>query len=473
MYKCLSIACLSLAFSACKTPALVLQKENREVPGMYAYASADTLNSGNVARQQFYADPNLRDLIELALKNNQELNITTQELQIAQNEVLARTGAYRPFVALQGGASVDKVGRYTLPGATVDATEIKPSVRTPDPLTNFMVGPVATWEVDIWRKLRNAKKAAVTRYQSSAEGRNFMVTNLVAEIATAYYELLGLDNELAIVLQNLGIQTNALQLVRTQKEATRVTELAVRRFEAQVLNTQGLQYGIQQRIVETENRINFLVGRFPQPVPRSSPDFSTLVPQTLLAGIPSQLLLNRPDIRRAELDLTAAKLDVQVARANFYPTLNISAGLGFSAYNPMLLLKAPESLIFSLAGALTGPLVNRYGITAEYNSATARQKQAVLNYERTVLSAYVEVANQLSNISNLAKSYDTKAEQVEALTQSVVISNTLFNAARADYTEVLFTQRDALESRFQLIETKVQQLTAMVSVYRALGGGWN
>ena len=319
----------------------------------------------------------------------------------------------------------------------------------------------------------HGKKAAVIRYQSSVEGRNFAITNLVSDIATAYYELLGLDNELAIVQQNLDIQTNALKLVRTLKEATRVTELAVRRFEAQVLNTQGLQYGIQQRIVETENRINFLTGRYPQqPIVRDAQAFSTLVPAVVRTGIPSQLLENRPDIKQAELNLVAARLDVKVAKANFYPSLNISAAVGVNAFNPTVLLR-PESILFSLVGGLAGPWINRNGIIASYYSANARQTQAAYQYERTVLNAYIEVANQLSNISNLEKSYDTKAKQVEALTQSVTISNTLFNAARADYTEVLFTQRDALESRFQLIETKVQQLNAMVSMYRALGGGWN
>lgn len=477
MYKCLGrvgvpVVCLSFALAACKTPALITRTENRAVPASYNN-SLDSTNTGKVKWSEFFTDPNLTALIETALKNNQELNISLQEIAIASNEIRARQGAYLPFVGIGGAAGVNKVGRYTSEGALEANTEIAVGTRTPDFLPNFLLGPTASWEVDIWRKLRTAKKAAVIRYQSSVEGRNFTITTLVSEIATSYYELLGLDNELAIVQQNLEIQNNALQLVRTQKEATRVTELAVRRFEAQVLNTQGLQYGIQQRIIETENRINFLTGRYPQqPIARNSQAFSTLVPTMVRTGIPSQLLENRPDIKQAELNLVAAKLDVKVAKADFYPSLNISAAVGFNAYSPSFLLK-PESILFSVAGGLAGPWINRNGIIAAYYSANAQQTQAAYRYERTVLNAYIEVANQLSNISNLEKSYDTKAKQVEALTQSVTISNTLFNAARADYTEVLFTQRDALESRFQLIETKVQQLNAMVSMYRALGGGWN
>ncbi|MGF7215243.1 NodT family efflux transporter outer membrane factor (OMF) lipoprotein [Spirosoma lacussanchae] len=467
----LVVACLSVAFTACKTPALVTRTENRTVPVSYQ-TSQDSTNTARLRWREFFTDPNLVSLIDTALANNQELNITLQEIQITQNEIRARQGEYLPFVGLRGGAGVDKVGRYTLLGATEATTEIKPGKEIPDPLPNFMVGAVATWEVDIWHKLRNAKKAAVNRYLASVEGRNFTITNLIAEIATSYYELMALDNQLAIVRQNMEIQNNALKTVRLQKEATRVTELAVRRFEAQVLNTQNLQYGLQQRIVETENRINFLVGRYPRPVVRNSAMFNDLVPDSIRVGIPSQLLENRPDVRRAEQELAASKLDVQVAKARFYPSLGISAGIGYQAFNPAYLLKTPESIIMSLAGDLAAPLINKNAIVATYNSANARQIQAVYNYERTVLNAYIEVANQLSNISNLEKSYGVKSKEVQALTQSIDISTTLFNSARADYMEVLLTQRDAVQARFELVETKMQQMNAMVTIYRALGGGW-
>ena len=312
----------------------------------------------------------------------------------------------------------------------------------------------------------------MTRYLGSVEGKNFMVTNLIAEIANSYYELLALDNELAIVKQNIEIQNNAFEIVKYQKTAARVTELAVRRFEAQVLNTKSLQYGIQQDIIEVENRINFLVGRFPQKVERNPNAFVDLMPKAVQAGIPSQLLANRPDIRQAELELAASKIDIQVAKADFYPSLEIRAGLGFNAFNPSYIFTSPQSLIYSLAGELVAPLINRNAIKARYLTANAKQIQAIYNYEQTILNAYVEVANQLSNISNLEQTYDLKSKEVQALTQSVDISNELFNSARADYMEVLLTQRDALESKFELIETKMKQMHATVDIYQALGGGW-
>lgn len=468
-----AISCVLLLATACSLPpSLIHRTENKNTPAGYNNLK-DTVNTARVRWKEFFADPYLTALIDTALSNNQELNITIREIEIAKNEIRARKGEYLPFVGLRGSAGVDKVGRYTSMGASEANTEIKPGQETPDPLPDYLLGAFAAWEVDIWGKLHNAKRAAVSRYLSTVEGKNFMVTNLIAEIANSYYELLALDNQLAIVKTNIDIQNDALEIVRMQKDAARVTELAVRRFEAQVLSTRSLQYGIQQRIIETENRINFLVGRFPQPVQRSAQDFGTLVPATMYAGVPSQLLANRPDIRQAELKLAAAKLDVKSARANFYPSLGISAGVGFRAFNPSYLLTTPQSLVYSLAGDLVAPLVNRNAIKATYYNANAVQIQAVYNYERTILNAYIEVANQLSKISNLEKSYSLKAGQVQALTQSITISNNLFRSARADYMEVLLTQRDALESRFELVETKMQQMNAMVNIYRALGGGWN
>jgi len=256
-------------------------------------------------------------------------------------------------------------------------------------------------------------------------------------------------------------------------QAARVTQLAVSKFNAEVLHTKSLQYDIQQRITETENKLNFLVGRYPQPIARSTEAFATMLPKQIDAGLPAQLLQNRPDIRQAEFELQASKLDIKVAKARFYPSFGISANIGYQAFNPDYLLNTPESLIYSVAGDLVAPLVNRNAIKAAYKTANAKQIQAAFDYEQTVLKAYIEVANQLSKIDNLKKSYDLRAAEVDALTESIKISNKLFRNARAEYMEVLMTQRDALESKFDLVETKMQQMTAVVNMYQALGGGLN
>jgi outer membrane protein TolC len=259
--------------------------------------------------------------------------------------------------------------------------------------------------------------------------------------------------------------------VKLEKQAARVTELAVVRFEAEVLKNKSRLYDLEQQKVQTENRINFLIGRYPQTVGRNVQKLNSALPN-LASGVPTDMLENRPDILQAELELKASKLDVQVARAEFYPALSIEAGVGFRSFNIKHLLATPESLIYNLAGNLTAPLLNRKAIEAQYRAQNARQLQAVFNYERTVLQAFTDVANQLAMTENLKKAYDLQSQQVEALAQASEISKVLFQSARADYMEVLLTRRDLLDAQMELIETRKRQWLAVVNLYQALGGGW-
>ena len=471
LYRYAGYACISVTLLACKNLATVSKTENKSIPASYNN-STDSINTAKTQWKEFFKDAQLADLIDSALKKNQELNIVLQEIQISKNEVRARRGAFLPFMNAGLGAGVDKVGRYTSQGASDANNEIMPGKAFPDPLQNYALGVNLSWEIDIWKKLRNAKKSALYKYLSTIEGKNYMVTHLISEIANSYYELVALDNQLDILKKNIELYQNSLEIVKLEKQSARVTELAVRRFEAEVLKTQSRQYYIMQQITETENRINFLVGRFPQTINRNSKDFIDLVIDTIHSGIPSQLLSNRTDIKRAEQALMAAKLDVRVAKAEFYPSFVITAGAGYRAFKPQYLIQTPQSLLYNLAGNLLVPLINRNAIKANFYSANSKQVQAVYNYELAILKAHIEVVNQLSNIGNLKKSYDLKNKQVEALTQSIEISTTLFKSARADYMEVLLTQRDALESKMELVETKKLQMNAKVNMYRALGGGW-
>jgi multidrug efflux system outer membrane protein len=470
-YTFIGLLGIGLALTGCRVPAIVESTQTKPVPESYDN-SKDSSNVSMIQWRNFFTDQNLANLIDTALKNNQEMMITLQEVQIAKNDIRFREAPLLPTVGARLGVGVEKVGRYTSQGAGDASTEIKPGMEVPDPLTDITAGLYANWELDIWKKLRNAKNAAVTRYLATVEGKNFVLTNLVAEVANSYYELLALDNQLQIVRQNIELQKNSLEIVKIQKDAARVTELAVQKFNAEVLKSQSMEFSILQNIKETENKINFLLARYPQDIPRDRSNFLSLVPASVKSGIPSQLLANRPDIKQAELDLAAAKLDVKVARAEFYPSVGISAALGFQAFKPSYLVKFPESLLYSLAGDLAAPLINRKAIKAEFQNANSRQLQAMYNYERSILNAYLEVSTQLSKIDNLGKSYDLKSKAVDALTRSIEVSNDLFKSARTDYFEVLMTQRDALESKLELVETKKDQLNAVVNIYRGLGGGW-
>jgi NodT family efflux transporter outer membrane factor (OMF) lipoprotein len=463
------VVLLSACWS-CVAPSTALRTESKLVPDSYGKTS-DTAKMVAINWRQYFDDPNLTVLIDSALSKNQELNITLQEIEITRNEVRARKGEYLPFVNTGVGAGVEKDGKYTRYGAVDENLQAEPGRPFPEPFTDFTAGIYASWELDVWKKLRNAKRSAANRYLASIEGKNFLVTHLIGEIASSYYELMALDNLLDIIQQNITLQTDAFEIVKQQMEAARLTQLAVNRFEAQMLNTKNLQYEIRQRIIETENRLHLLTASFPKDIIRSSSQFNNIRLDSITAGVPSQLLLNRPDIRQAEFELAASKLDVKSARARFYPSFGIAAGAGFQSFNAAYLLN-PESLVYNFSGDLLAPLINRNAIRAAYNAATARQIQSVYHYEQTILTSYLDVVNQLNSVNNFAQSYNTKAREVEILTQSINISNDLFSSARADYLEVLLTQREALESRMDLIEIKLKQLQAKVNVYRALGGGW-
>jgi NodT family efflux transporter outer membrane factor (OMF) lipoprotein len=459
-------------FQACKGPEPLQSKLNAEIPEQYEEDIArDSMDVAQLDWKTYFKDPYLVDLIDSALMNNREYAIMLQEIQVEKNEVRARKGEYLPFLGVMAGAATDKPGRYTRNGSVEANGEIEAGKDFPEPLSNYHFGAYASWEIDIWKKLRNSKKAAVLKYLASSEGRNYMRTRMVAEIAASYYQLLALDNQLEILQQNIAIQKKALTIVRLQKEAAQLTELAVKRFEAEVAKNQSYQYELKQAIVESENRINFLVGRFPQKVERSAVDLEEVELDSLYAGLPLQLIQNRPDLRAAELRLEATHLDVRSAKANFYPSISLDAAFGYEAYRGSVLLQSPESMLFGLAGQLMAPLLNRNAIKAQYQNANARQQLALLEYEKTLFEAYSEVINQLKRLENLNQNYELKTVQVDALDRSIDLSIGLFKSARADYMEVLLTQREALEARVELIKTKQEQLETKINLYQALGGG--
>jgi outer membrane protein, multidrug efflux system len=471
-YQFIGISIWLMMSWACQIPKLTIKQADKTLPVKFGnYPTQNQANFAEVNWRNYFADTFLIALIDSALLHNQELHIITQEMAIYKNEIRARKGEYLPFVGLGATSGIEKPGRFTRFGALEEQLEVAPGKVFPAPLQDYLLGANATWELDIWKKLRNAKKAATLRYLGSVEGKNFLATQLIAEISEAYYELMALDNMQLMLAQNIALQANALNVVKQQKESAKVSQLAVNRFEAQLLNTQNLQFAIKQRIVETENKINYLCGRYPQPVQRNASLFFELGIDTAWTGSPSDLLSNRPDVKQASYTLEASNLDIKVAKANFYPSLSLRAGVGLQAFNPSFLVQ-PESMLYNLTGDLIAPLINRNAIKAAYNSANAKQIQAVYKYQQTLLNAYVEVINQLAKAENYQQSFTTKNKQVELLYQSINIANNLFYAARADYAEVLLTQREALESKMELIEIKLNQLQAKINLYRSLGGGW-
>lgn len=464
-----ALCCLVTVLPSCKTPALRGADPTAPVPDTFNGVSSPD-NSAHASIEEFFPDPVLVGLIQQGLYGNQQLKILGEDIQIANNEVLKRRGAYIPFVSIGGRSSVDKPSLYTPAGAVDDQLFSPNGHHFPTPLPNFLMAANLSWQVDIWRQLRNARDAANLRYLGTTEGRNYVVTRLVAEIAENYYNLLALDKTLENLDRIIALQEESLQKAEDKKEFALGNDLAVQRFRAEVRKNQSQKLIVSQQIIEVENKINYLAGRFPQTVERST-DFYNLELPALALGFPSDMLMNRPDIRQAERELEAAGLDVLVAKANFYPKLNISAGVGYEAFNAKYLIRTPESLIYGVAGDLVAPLINKRAIRADYMTANAMQLQAVYKYQQTVLNAFTEVINRVNKVHNYSVSLDIKRQQLDALEKSVEAASNLFLNARVDYIDVLLAQRDLNDARLVFVDTKKEQLSAIVNTYQALGGG--
>lgn len=430
-----------------------------KAPAKDLSADAPPQISPQIVWKEFFKQNDIQGLIDTALKNNQELRVLEQEIMIANNEILFRQGEYWPKPRLGAEAGIEKTERFSTPDAN-------------DPVQFSKFGLFASWEVDIWKKLRNATKSAYYSFLSSIEGRRFAVTHLISEVGNTYFELRALQKQLEIVEEYTKVIGQIRLMSEYQVLAAKSTALATKRFEAEVYKNQSRQFKIRQDIVQARNRLNTLLGRYPQDIIPSENDwFEMKLPMTATT-VPAKLLENRPDIKQASFELEAAKLSVDVARARFYPALTIDAGVGYEQFNSKHFENPVNSVFYNAIAGLTAPILNRKGIRADYYTANNKQIQSIYRYEQALIRGYTDVVNQLNLLKNVSDAFTLKEKQVEALNQAVEFSNLLFKAARFDYIETLLTQRDRLEAQLELIELKKQQFSAQINLYQALGGGW-
>ena len=454
-----------LCMGACKTPqATILPKDT--LKASLASMSRDSSVTISPAWRDFFQDSVLRSLIDTALQNNHDLKITLQELAIAKSAITAKQGALLPSVSANVGAGISKVGRYTAEGAGNVGTELTPGRKIPTVIPDLAPTLQMDWTIDLWGKLNSDKKSAVERYLASEAGQRAIKSQLVADIAENYYALLALDYKLLVMQQYIALQKNAVRIARIQKEADADTQLAVEKFEAELAKAQSDEYVLRQSIIETENNLNLLLGRLPQPIARAKSDFLQLPMPATAHALSTQLLLQRPDVVQAEHALEAAKWDVETARKEFLPSFNLSAAVGLNAFNPKYLVKLPESLIFSALGSLTAPLINKKAILANFSQADARQIEALYNYDKALMTAYIEMSTLQSKITNLKQLRQFKQKQDEALMRAVSAAQKLYLNNRATYLEVIDSERGQLDCKMELIDTKLQQLSTLIDMYR-------
>lgn len=464
----------ALLLAACGSAKLVTLNTDNKVDSTYT-GLRDTCNVAALPVNQFFTDQYLIKLIDTAFAANPDVLIALQRIEAANANLRYRKLNLLPNVDLSLSGGLEKYGDYTMNGVGNYDTNLSPNINSdqhiPHPTPDYFAGFRSSWEVDLWGKLRSQKKAAFNRFLASQSGYKMVATSLTAQIATAYYELLALDNELRVIRKNIALQHNALEIIKIQKLGGRATELAVQQFAAQLKRTQALEYNAKQQITETQNRLNFLTGRISGPIARDTSISRLKLPQALEAGVPSQLLLNRPDIRQAEFELQAMNADIKAVRTAFYPSLTLSPYIGYNAFNAALLFN-PASLAYGIVGGLTTPIFNRRKIKANYQRTVAEGREALYSYRKTVLTGFQEVVNSLNSIENYNQMYEHKLEAVKALNNAVAVANDLYLVGRASYLEVITAQRNVLDAELELANTKKNIFIGAINLYRSVGGGW-
>jgi NodT family efflux transporter outer membrane factor (OMF) lipoprotein len=462
--------------AACKNYKAIQTPAEQKLPSAYtANSTADTALHAVIQWRQYFTDTSLQALIDSALQRNNDLLVAMERIKMAEAYLMKARGSFYPNLNGNASAGVERYGDYTMNGVGNYDTNLSPNIsgnqKIPNPTPDYFLGLRSTWEIDVWGKLKNKKKAAVLRLLATTEGQHLLKTSIVAEVAGLYYNLLALDEELNIIKRNIVYQQNAFDIIQVQKEAGRATELAVQQFRAQLYHTRSYEYVINQQVTEAESQLNLLSGRFPQRIKRDTTALLASTPALLNAGVPARLLEQRPDIRQAVAELQASKADVAAARAAALPSINITSYFGVNSFNAGLLFSAP-SLVFGLIGGLTAPIFNQKEIRSNYLITGAAQREAFYNYQKAVLTGVSEVYNSLSAIDNNKKVQQLKDSEVNELQQAVSSANDLYLTGYASYLEVITAQRSVLDAELEKNTAQKNYFLALINMYKALGGGW-
>lgn len=446
----------------------------KPMPQQFAEKPA-AVDSANLVFKNIFSDPRLSSFIATALRDNTNLNITQQRIEVAYARLAQRKGAFLPSVNAVIRGAADKYGDYTLNGIGNFDTNLSPNLKEDQkiptsPTTDMFVGLTSTWEIDLWGKLRHLKKAAQAELLATEKGKQLLITSLVATLAEGYYTLLGYDAELKIVRKNIELQKRAVEIVEAQKVGGRANELAVQQFRAQLLNTRGIEFRIMQERVQVENELNAIAGSYPKHIDRDT-SLPESVAVAIEAGLPAALLSARPDVRQAEYELQMMKENVQAARAAFLPSLTLNPYVAFNAFTPSLLFNA-GSLAYGVAGGLTAPLFQQRQLKTQFVMANAASKEAAYNYQQKLLNAYSEVVTNINAVDNNKQSHALKLQEVQELYAAVSSARELYLTGYANYLEVITAQKSVLEAELALNEQKKNIYISLIQLYRSLGGGW-
>ncbi len=412
---------------------------------------------------EVFDDPALKNLIEAALAGNYDLRIAVARVGQARALAGVARADFFPWIDYSAGVQRNRgvfkfVPEFELPAGGTDNL--------------FIGGLSATWEIDVWGRIRRANEAARAELLAREEARRGVLLSLVSDVAQAYFELLALDLRLAIAHGATDSFQRTYTLFRRRFEAGVASTLQTSRAEGALASTAATIPDLERQIAIRENQINVLLGRDPGPVPRGVLLVDQRMPPAIPPGLPSVLLERRPDVREAEQRLVKANAEIGMAKAAFFPRIGLTALLG--AVSPELsALTSGTASLWALAGSLTGPIFQGGRIREGYRASVAAWEQARLSYEITAIRAFQEVSDALVTLQKLANFEAEQARSVTALEQSVRVANRRYFGGLASYYEVLEAQQLLFPAQDLLARVRRDRFVALVALYKALGGGWN
>jgi len=412
------------------------------------------VSMADLSWKELFKDPILQGHIQKGLENNFDVRTAMQNIEIAKASLKQRKTAYLPTLGANANWSHQEIG---LGSNSVDSDQ-------------YQIGANLSWEADIWGKIRSNKRATNAQYLQTVAVNQLVKTQVVAGIASLYYQLLALDEQLKVAQQTLINRTESIETINALKQAGQVTEVAVQQTKAQKLATELVIEDLKYTVQILENTMSVLLGEAPKNIQRSTFAQQQLNPQIQL-GVPAQLLSKRPDLIAAEYGIVAAFELVNVSRSNFYPSLTITAVSNFQNAELKDVFNS-NSFFANIIGGLTQPIFNQRQIRTQHEIAKINQQKALIQFEQTLKTAGKEVSDALTDYQNQTKKIAIRQEQVQALKQASDYSEELLNHGLATYLEVLTAKDNALNSELSLIDNRYQQFDAIIALYRALGGGW-
>lgn len=423
--------------------------------------SKDSLSTANLSWMQIFNDPILQKHIATALENNLDIRTALQNISIADAYVKQAKSAYFPTLSVGpdytfGTPSLNSVSGQSLTNRIYGS--------------QFDITGNLGWEIDLWGKLKSAQKAQMANYLGSVAAHQTIKSDLVAAVATSYYQLLSLDEQKKIINQTIDLRKKNVETTQAFKNAGNLTEVAVQQSEALLYNAQSSLIGLDIQIQTLENALALLKGESGKKVERSNLETQKL-PDDFKLGYPVQLLANRPDVRQAEYTLMNAFELTNNAKSQFYPSLRITGNGGVQSMDIDQLFNA-NSLFANVIAGLTQPIFNGRQIKTNYEVSLANQQKAYLNFRKTVLNAENEVSNAMKVYSMQDDFIVLKKKELEANNKAVDFSQQLLNFGMATYLDVLNADVNRLNAELNIINAKYTKLSAGVELYRALGGGW-